>query len=158
MDAAFAQAVLAGQAEAVASTGLVDGDLALLRVVDPAALSADPGGKRRAQVLGNAASEFTLSLTAAAHRISDLLDAFPSAPEFHAAIAEDGRLPLAFAAYGIRRAAERDQRELLAVLELEAAMARLRRSSPSPHPPGEDRSSGAAVAVVGALVLAPTTR
>jgi hypothetical protein len=65
-DAAFARQLFAGDAAASASTGLDHGDLALLRALDPDCVAADPGGKRRTQVLGNVASEHTATLAAAA--------------------------------------------------------------------------------------------
>ena len=170
-DAGFARDLLRGDERAVASTGLEPDDLALLAQVDPAALSADPGGKRREQTLGNAASEFLATLAAGP---PDLLDGFAVSSEFHETMAAGGRLPLAFAAYAGRRARERGSRAMAAVVELEGAMARLRRelaaagptldstaaavSIPSPRPPGEDRREGAAVSVPEAVRLAPTAR
>ncbi len=151
-DPAFAADVLAGSRDAVESTDLDAQDLALLTSVDPAALSADPGGKRRAQVLGNVASEFVLSLAAAASSTheSGLLDRFLTSAEFHAAVRADGPFPFAFASYARARLAELDDRPALAVLALEEHLARLRRDARSPAAP---------IALhPGFIVLAPTSR
>jgi hypothetical protein len=152
-DADFASALLAGERDAVASTGLAGSDLELLDGVDPAALRADPGAKRRIQIAGNAASEFTLSLAAAGARpeSAGLLDGFLGAPEFHRAMAAGTPLPLAFGAYGMRRADELDSPDLGALVRLETAMARLRRDARAglePRPPAGAVQLSARAAVV----------
>lgn len=110
--------------------------------LDPRALSADPGGRRRSQLLGNSASEFTLSLAATrAHRaLTSLLESFVESAHFHGALIHGGRLPLAFGNHGLEqvRSAKLAGPEALVRLELE--MAHLRRGStaptiPNPHPP-----------------------
>ena len=126
-DPGFAAAILRGDAEARASTGLEAADLEHLEACHPAALSADAGGRRRSQILGNSASEFLATLRAFESRVPDLLESFASSAEFHAAIRDDGRLPLAFAAFAARRARELDDAALGAVVALELEMARLRR-------------------------------
>ena len=130
-DAGFAYAIRAGDRVAVDSTGLSERDVELLAAADPAGVAADPGGRRRTQVFGNAASEFTLTLAAAALRNDGptLFDGFLSSDEFHAAIASEGRLPLAFADFAARRTAEFDAPEVAAILRLESAMTRLRRDA-----------------------------
>lgn len=130
-DAEFAARVLARDAQAVASTGLSREDLELFHGVEPAALAADPGGRRRTQIAGNAASEFTLTLACAARTplARDFLDDFLSSTEFHAALRSDGRLPLAFGDYAERRAREAGALALGAVARLELAMAKLRRDA-----------------------------
>ena len=148
IDPAFADAVLARDSEAVASTGLAVDDLALILAVDPRAVAADPGGRRRTQVLGNAASEYTASLAAAATnaRTRSLLLDFASSPELHEALAQDGPLPHAFGAFAARVARELDDRLLGALVELERALVRhRRRRAPEPSPAaGEIALSGRA--------------
>ena len=141
-DPAFARAVLGNDACALASTGLQSQDLGLLKSLDVRALAADPGGRRRSQLLGNAASEFTLSLAAAsAHpNLDDLLLGFLGSAHFHGALMTHGRLPLAFGNYAMERAEQSHARSTLGILELELGMACLRRANPrppipSPHPP-----------------------
>ena len=172
-DPAFAASIQAGDARTVAATGLAEDELGLLRHLDPAAVSADPGGKRRTQIAGNAASEFVLTLAAASRHADDLLEGFLTSPEFHAAIANDGRLPLAFADHAARCAKAWDDPPLRGVLALERALVELRREAqrfaptiPSPHPPmGEptpgDRHPRAPVSekpADGEIFLAPTAR
>lgn len=144
-DASFAEALLAGEEAAWDTTDLGQQERELLLDgVDRSSLSADPGGKRRTQILGNVASEFTTSLAALAHDgRADLLDRFLAAPEFHEALRRDGRLPLAFGAYLSRRAREEGRSDWESLIELERGLVELRRSawaaSPpaTPHPPGD---------------------
>lgn len=140
-DPGFARAVLAGDATALASTGLTDADASLLREASLAGVTADPGEKRRTQLLGNLTSEFQLTLAAAARaRKTGFLPAFLASAEFHTALAEGGRLPLAFAAYA-RRASAGDH-VLAAIVRLETALVELRRGTPlatkGPPPPRRD--------------------
>jgi uncharacterized protein (UPF0276 family) len=93
-----------------------------LAALDPALVAADPGERRRKQLLGNVALEFVNTVQAA----PPFLDGFPSSPEFHAAIEADRSLPLAFAAYAARVLPEGPWSALLA---LETAMAEVRRIS-----------------------------
>lgn len=91
-----------------------------LTKLDPDALSADPGGRRAGQLLGNVALEFVHTVATA----PPFLEGFPSSSEFREAIACDGALPLAFARYAARILPTGPWR---ALLSLEAAMAELRR-------------------------------
>ena len=103
---------------------------ALLAAAHPAGLSADPGGRRRAQFLRNVTSEFPLALAASKDR--GLAERFTASREFHEAVASDASLPLAFAEY----LAAADPGPLAA---LEGALARARRARRAPLPlaPGE---------------------
>jgi hypothetical protein len=143
LDPDFASRLRAGERKAVASTGLAEGELALLRSASPAALRADREGRRRAQLLRNATGEFALSATAEPPGFER---GFPSSPEFHRAIAGDQSLPLAFAAYGLREA-RRGRPAWRALLMLEAGMARARRSTRTAVSPPR-----------GGFALAPTAR
>ena len=139
MDPSFALALRAGDEAAVQATGLAAQDVELLRAADPAGISADPGGRRRTQVLGNATSEFRLSLGLLAGEESarDVVSRFPASAEFHESVRRDRSLPLAFAAYARRRVESLPGVERLAagaVLALETAMARARRRSPATDP------------------------
>lgn len=91
-----------------------------LRAIDPDLLAADPGGRRRDQLLGNVALEFLHTARAA----PQIVDGFIGAPEFHAAIRDDQPLPLAFASYAARALPPGPSRQVLA---LDAAMAEVRR-------------------------------
>jgi len=147
VDASFARAILAGDENALATTGLADADLALLRNVDARGISADPGGTRRMQIAGNAASEYLLTLAVAARgpRGAKLMDAFLGSPEFHAAMAANGRLPLAFGEFAVGWAG--DDHALAALVALERGMASLRRAvgaTASRLSPGEVQLSPAA--------------
>lgn len=146
-DASFARAIFAAEPDALATTGLAADDLALLTAVDPRAVRADPGGKRRAQIAGNATSEYLLTLAVAARDGGDFLNAFLAAPEFHAALAANGRLPLAFGDFAARYAQERADAPLAALVALEHGMASLRRAARRPGPApktGDMRLSAAA--------------
>ena len=119
LDPDFAARLRAGQAEA--SCGLEAEELLLLRSADPAAVSADRDGKRRAVFLANVASEFPLSLEAGL-----CVDGFTGSEEFHAAVRADRSLPLALARYALRCSAAQP-RPLRALVTLEGALARARR-------------------------------
>jgi hypothetical protein len=124
LDPQFAARIAARDPEAARSAGLGPDELALLSGADACALSADREGRRREQFLRNVAGEFALSLAAAAR--PELLAEFPASAEFHAAVAADGSLPLAFA----RHLAARTRAApalVRALIELEGALARLRR-------------------------------
>ncbi len=140
VDAGFGRAVLAGEARALASTGLAAADLALLMALDPAGIAADPGGRRRLQIAGNAASEYAATLACAegAERGARLLEGFLSSPELHAALgalAADGRLPLAFGDWAARCAREWEDRVLGALARLEHALCAWRRAPARAAPP-----------------------
>lgn len=142
MDPGFAERVFARDAQAVASTGLSEADLALLLAADPVAVRADRDRKRLRQMLGNVAAEFELSLAVAPDRDA-LLEGFPASEGFHAAVRTDASLPLAF---GERVRADAAAGESLraAIAGLEVALAHARRSPRPVDPPAP-----------GELVLAP---
>ncbi len=127
LDPAFAARVRARDEGAVASAGLGPDELELLAKADPAGVSADRDGKRRAQILRNVTSEFALSLSLASD--SKLVDGFTASREFHEAVSRDESLPLAFGDYLVGR---RLPGEAGALAALERAMALVRR-----HPAGE---------------------
>jgi hypothetical protein len=133
LDPGFAARLRARDARAEHSTGLGAAEIAWLRAADPAAVSADRDGRRRAQLLRNAAGEFALTLAAAAD--SGWLDGFPGSEHFHRAISRDAPLPLALADHLRERAATRSE-ALRSLLELEAALAHARRAPLAPPPGG----------------------
>jgi hypothetical protein len=139
LDPGFAARLRAGDPVACASTRLDAEELAGLRAADPAAIGADRDGKRLEQLLGNVGSEFALSCALAGR---DWRNAFTASELFHRAIAEDGSLPLAFAAYLEATA----PRAAAAVSPLECAMARARRM----------QRPGARAPLAGDLALAAT--
>ena len=154
-DPEFARALLAREPEAVRASDLTQEELARIEGLDERALRADPGGKRRTQILGNASSEYRLALAAAARSedAASFLGAFASSAEFHEALRKEGRLPLAFGAYAARRAEETNDPVLAAIVTLERAMVALRRDAvrelrtPTVTPLGE-----------GELILSPLVR
>jgi hypothetical protein len=103
---------------------------ALLAAAHPAGLTADPGGRRRAQFLRNVTSEFSVSL--AVTKGAALVERFTSSPEFHAAVASDSSLPLAFADY-----LARVEPGPLAALDGALARARRARHAPAALAPGD---------------------
>jgi hypothetical protein len=131
LDPGFAARLRARGAEAEASTGLGETELAWLRSADPAAISADRDGRRRSQLLRNVAGEFALSC--AVPPAADWLEAFPASPQFHRAIARDTSLALAFCDYARERAAGASQ-SFVSLVALECALARARRAT-RPLPP-----------------------
>ena len=159
MDGGFASRIFGHDPQMCSTTGLTDEELSWLCAQDPAALSADPGGKRRAQIVGNIASEFRLSLSAASRSSRNAggpgpawLDHFPGSAEFRGAVLGGDRLPLAFARFALHDARSKGHAELVPVIELEFALARLRREAAGgrlgalashhlPHPPGNDRGA-----------------
>jgi len=146
MDPAFAARVFAREGEALGSLALAREDQELLLALDPAAVAADPGDQRKRQLQGNLAGEY--GLTAAAGP-EDLLPAFLSSPEFHAAVARDGLLPVAFGDYAGRRLRDQGRGLLPGLCALERAMVLLRRRpGPPVRPaPGELRLSHRAALV-----------
>ncbi len=151
LDPGFARRLLAREPAALASSGLDEGALALLLAADPRAIAADPGGRRRLQVLGNASSEFRATLAAGAHGVSAdaFLAPFARSDELHGALAQGEPLPLAFGAWAVREARARGDRLLGALAALELALARLRRcpverSAGGPDAPDAGAAAGAA--------------
>lgn len=166
LDPGFARRLLAREPAALASSELDDGALALLRAADPRAIAADPGGRRRLQVLGNASSEFRATLAAGAHGAAAdaFLAPFATSDELHGALARDEPLPLAFGAWALREARARNDRLLGALAALELALARLRRCPVERSAGGSDAEAAtgaapgadiAAGAPLGALALSP---
>lgn len=132
-DANFAGALFDGDESAWSTTGLGARERELILRASPAGLAADPGDTRKLQVLGNIATEFVLSIAcAASHGDADLLEAFLASEEFHRAIAEEDRLPLAFTRYAAERAKSIASDALGGLVELESAMARARRFGGTP--------------------------
>lgn len=128
----FAARVFARESSALATIELKPTELELLCSLSPAGVRADPGGTRKGQVLGNIATEFVLTIAeASAAGQRDLLDAFLGSAEFHAAMIEDTRMPLAFGAYATRRASGVASSALTGLVELECAMVRARRAETS---------------------------
>ncbi len=138
-DAGFAERIARGDPEAIASANLDATGTAWLRALDPIAVAADRDGKRAAQLLRNVASEFRLCAGVGPAGGGDAWTrAFPRSAFFHAAIARDVSLPLAFAAFAEARVAAGATPLFAALVALEAAMARARReveAAPAP-PPG----------------------
>ncbi|MFO0984789.1 MAG: hypothetical protein U1E76_24195 [Planctomycetota bacterium] len=129
LDPGFAAALRRGEPAAVASSGLAAAELELIAAADPAGISADHQGQRRLQVLGNIAKEFVLSVCLGpdGNGGDQFLQGFTSSPWFHAAIAHDTSLPLAFADYASSLAASAGEPVFSELVLLEAAMARARR-------------------------------
>jgi len=127
LDPSFADRVFAADEAALASLGLGERERAWLLDANPVAVRADKGAQRCAQLVGNLTTEFPRSVWA--------LDGDPltfvASEEFHAAIAGDEPLPLAFGAWLARRLSGRAAH---ALVELERAMARARRSVRSVPP------------------------
>jgi hypothetical protein len=137
-DPGFAQRLRAGDPEAAASTRLGAHELAWLRAADPVALGADRDGRRAQQLLRNVASELRLAtaLGPAGDGTRAWLAGFPRSPHFHRAVSEGTPLPLALADWAEERAAGAPCAGFRALVALEAAMARARRSAgPRPHVP-----------------------
>jgi uncharacterized protein (UPF0276 family) len=146
-DASFAERMGRGEPEAIASAQLDATGTVWLRALDPVAVAADRDGKRAAQLLRNVVSEFRISAAVGPAGDGDAWTrAFPRSAFFHAAIARDTSLPLAFAAFAEVRAGAGAEPLFAALLALEAAMARARRRAEvaSPPPPGALFLSGAA--------------
>lgn len=138
VDGGFARAVFAREPAALASSGLDEHDLALVLALDPRAVAADPGGRRRTQIVANAASEYPATLACAAAREggTDLLERFAASAELHAAIREERGLPQAFGTFARRVAGERADPLLEALATLEGRLVELRRRrARDPRPP-----------------------
>lgn len=134
LDPAFAERLRRREAEAERSTQLEASELACLRGADPAAISADRGGRRVALLLRNVSGEFALSL--AVSGTAEWLESFPASAHFHRAISEDTSLPLAFAAHVAEQTAHASAM-LGSLIELESALARARRAlRQAPECPG----------------------
>jgi hypothetical protein len=149
LDPGFAARLRSGDRAAANSTRLDPAELEWLRAADPAAVSADREGLRRAQLLRNLAGELALSLAAA--RESDWLATFPASDHFHRAIAQDAPLPLAFAEYLAERVASRSAL-VRSLVELELTLARARRGLRSAARAGVPGRRASAAG----LVLAPS--
>jgi uncharacterized protein (UPF0276 family) len=130
-DAAFATRILERDESARSSTGLRASEIAPLLALDPRALSADPDGRRRKQILGNVLSEYTLTHAwcQASGREEGFLERFLSSEDFHRAMRAEERLPLAFGEWIARASREAGDARLAAIGTLEHAMAQLRRAS-----------------------------
>jgi uncharacterized protein len=139
-DADFAARLHGGDAAAIASASLDAVGVGWLRALDLAAIAADRDGKRAAQLLRNVASEFRLCVAIGPAGDGDAAwtRAFPRSPEFHAAIARDASLPLAFAIFSEAHAASAPSPLFRALVALEAAMARARRDDCAPSAPPPD--------------------
>jgi hypothetical protein len=134
LDPVFAAAVAAGADE---ERELGEKEREMLRNAGIAAVLADHGGRRRAQVLGNLASEFVLTLAEASRAGLglDVLEGFPASEAFHAAIRAEKSLPLAFGAWLGTRLAGATRGLAAALGALECGMARARRlDRPAPAP------------------------
>lgn len=141
LDPGFAEALRGGDPHAAESTGLLADDLVLLLEADPAGISADFDGRRRAQFLGNVASEFLLTTWTAVQGEADpeLVESFTASAQFHRAAAADRPFPLAFAAHAAKRAEAASDPALAAFAELEGEMARARRELAVRPDPGPGR-------------------
>lgn len=128
LDEALATRVFAGAAADLDSLALSEAEVALLTAGGLAGVTADPGGRRRTQVLANASSEFTLSLAVAARLNQAYLQVFSRSPELHKAIRDDEPLPFAFASYARRIARSLGEPALEALVDFEEALARVRRA------------------------------
>ena len=162
-DADFAARLHGGDAAAIASASLDAVGVGWLRALDLAAIAADRDGKRAAQLLRNVASEFRLCAAVGPAGDGDATwtRAFPRSPEFHAAIAGDASLPLAFAAFADAHAASASSRLFRALVALEVAMARARRDDATPSDPPRDAlllSSAARIVALPAGTFAAAAR
>lgn len=145
-DAGLAERLNAREIGTVAATGLSPADLDLMLAAGLDGLSADPGGKRRAQFLRNTSSELALSTAWASASGADaaFLDSFPASARFHLCVDRDERLPLAIGEHAVERAERCGDDLLHALARLELALTRARRGDFVRQRPGR-----------GQLVLAP---
>ena len=139
IDADFAGRVFEREPAALASTGLSDEDLVCIHAADPIAVSADPGGRRISQLLGNVIAEYVASVALFVERLglTDIVAAFASSPEFHAAIRFDRSLPVVFGAYAARRLEAKPDSTLDSILRFERVMVEARRGEREVVSPGE---------------------
>jgi len=125
---ACARSVFDEPGETADAFGLGASELALLRGLDPVAVSADRDGKRADQLLGNTTSEYLLTVALGVRRAEAFLDGFLDHATFREAILGNTPLPLAFGGYAQGFARERGDLTLLELVRLELAMARARRT------------------------------
>src|SRR5262245_59516304 len=98
LDAGFADAIRRGDRAACDSTLLAPDELRLLQAANVAGVAADRNGRRRAQVAGNVAAEFLLSVTLGPEGRGGaaVLEGFLGCAEFHRAVMQDESFALAF--------------------------------------------------------------
>jgi len=139
IDSDFAGRVFEREPAALASTGLSDEDLAWIQAADPIAISADPGGRRLSQLLGNVVAEYVASVALFVERLelTDIVSAFASSPEFHSAIRFDHSLPVIFGAYAARRLEATPDATIDSILRLERVLVGARRGARAVPTPGE---------------------
>ena len=123
LDERFAERVFGRDEEAVASLELEERELSWLLEADPAAVRADRGQERRAQLIGNLTTEFSRSVWALEQDPHE----FVYSDDFHTAITQDESLMLAFGNWLV--ALVPDSSELSGLVDLEREMARARRST-----------------------------
>jgi hypothetical protein len=138
-DPEFGHRVATQGAAAVPELG--PAEVSLLLQAEAAGVRADHRGRRQAQILGNLASEYALTLAEAARGalgVAFLLE-FPASAAFHEAIIEERGLPEAFGAWAESRARAAGDGIAAASAALETAMVRARRElRPAAAPgPGE---------------------
>lgn len=128
-DPAFAAQFFHSRGADESAAGLDAEGLGILLAADPVRIAADPGGRRRAQLLSNLSAEFELSA-----RVADegplgpgVAPAFFASVEFHDAARRGASLPPAFGAYLARRAVEARDLVVRGLSALERAMADARR-------------------------------
>ena len=134
IDPAFCAAIVSADEDALASTDLGLHERALLAAADPRGIRADQGGKRRLQVLGNATSEYALTLAAAAQegRFENVLADFAASRELHRAVIDDQPLAIAFGDFALRLFQVHADASRFALATLERELALLRRGD-APH-------------------------
>ncbi len=130
LDSNFANQIRERNAAALSTTGLEADDLEWLISADWIAVSADPGGRRLSQLIGNVVAEYACSVSLAVDELgmTDVAAAFASSPEFHVAISCDRSLPIEFGGYLARRFGEREDRPIDSVLAYERVMVDARRA------------------------------
>jgi hypothetical protein len=149
-DPAFVAQIFADPATALRDEDLTDQERRWLVAADQRAYAVDP--LRRARTLTALIEEFPVSVQHLVQQTGQptLLDAFFSSPHFHACIQQRGSLAAAFSAYILAAALQHPApgHTLSPLVQLETAMARLRRQ------PGN--SEAASTAAQPGLALAPT--
>ncbi len=137
LDSGFGERLLARDPGALSSAGLPKTELALLWQADPAGITADAGGKRRAQLLRNLGSELPLASAVGPRGDGDAtwLERFPASTSFHDAIMADRSLPLALAEWATARTSSTEP-GFAALVALEGALLHTRRERPSDPPVG----------------------